>query len=323
MSERRNFQSTAETAMQTAILKWSASFLLGLGLLATCGCEDQPAAKKAGEKSTKSSVSAAAGPSLPAKADTKDTSAAMAPAVEPAAKVASPAGGSEGAAAPVIYGEPGSPSAHRFRQQQATSAPAHEVRRKNRAECGPVEALLAAAGRAAQGAPNVLLIMTDDVGFGAPSTFGGVIPTPALDRIASSGLRYTQFHSCALCSPTRAAVITGRNHHSAGFGVVSEQATGYPGYDSVITRDKATIGRILKDNGYRTSWFGKDHNTPAFQASQDRPLRPVAHRHGLRVLLRLRRRRHQPVAAQPLPQHDADLPLRRKAGMEPDHRHGR
>ncbi|MGB8893621.1 MAG: sulfatase-like hydrolase/transferase, partial [Pseudolabrys sp.] len=122
-----------------------------------------------------------------------------------------------------------------------------------------------------KGAPNVLLIMTDDVGFGAPSTFGGVIPTPTMDRVANEGLRYTNFHSTALCSPTRAALITGRNHHSAGFGVVSEQATGFPGYDSIITRDKATIGRILKDNGYRTSWFGKNHNTPAFQASQDGP----------------------------------------------------
>ena len=74
-----------------------------------------------------------------------------------------------------------------------------------------------------KGAPNVLLIMTDDVGFGAPSTFGGVIPTPALDRIAKAGLRYTQFHSTALCSPTRAALITGRNHHSVGFGVISER----------------------------------------------------------------------------------------------------
>jgi arylsulfatase A-like enzyme len=120
-------------------------------------------------------------------------------------------------------------------------------------------------------APNVLLIITDDVGFGAPSTFGGVIPTPALDRIARDGLRYTNFHSTALCSPTRAALITGRNHHSVGFGVISEQATGFPGYDSIITRDKATIGKILKDNGYRTSWFGKNHNTPAFQASQDGP----------------------------------------------------
>ena len=117
-------------------------------------------------------------------------------------------------------------------------------------------------------APNVLLIMTDDVGFGAPSTFGGVIPTPNLDRVAAMGLRYTQFHSTALCSPTRAALITGRNHHSVGFGVVSDIATGYPGYDSIIPRDSATVGEILKENGYATSWFGKDHNTPAYEASQ-------------------------------------------------------
>jgi hypothetical protein len=118
-----------------------------------------------------------------------------------------------------------------------------------------------------KGAPNVLLIMTDDSGYGVPSTFGGVIPTPALDRVANHGLRYTNFHSTALCSPTRAALITGRNHHSVGYGVIAEAATGYPGYDSFITKDKATIGKILKDNGYRTSWFGKNHNTPAFQAS--------------------------------------------------------
>jgi arylsulfatase len=115
-----------------------------------------------------------------------------------------------------------------------------------------------------KGAPNVLLIMTDDQGYGVTSTFGGVIPTPSMDRIAKAGLRYTQFHSTALCSPTRAALISGRNHHSMGFGVISEMATGYPGYDSVITRDKATVGRILSDNGYATSWFGKNHNTPSY-----------------------------------------------------------
>ena len=120
-------------------------------------------------------------------------------------------------------------------------------------------------------APNILLIMTDDCGFGAPSTFGGVVPTPALDRIAKAGLRYTQFHSTALCSPTRAALITGRNHHVAGFGVVGEAATGFPGYDSVIERNCGTIGEILKENGYATSWFGKDHNTPFYQASQAGP----------------------------------------------------
>lgn len=122
-----------------------------------------------------------------------------------------------------------------------------------------------------KGAPNVLLVITDDAGYGVASTFGGVIPTPALDRIAQNGLRYTNFHSTALCSPTRAALITGRNHHSVGYGVISEQATGYPGYDSIITKDKATIGRILTDNGYRTAWFGKNHNTPEYQASQAGP----------------------------------------------------
>lgn len=122
-----------------------------------------------------------------------------------------------------------------------------------------------------QGAPNVLLIITDDSGFGVPSTFGGVVPTPTMDRIANNGLRYNNIHSTALCSPTRAALITGRNHHSAGFGVISEQATGFPGYNSIISEDKATIGRILKDNGYSTAWFGKDHNTPAFAASQVGP----------------------------------------------------
>ena len=122
-----------------------------------------------------------------------------------------------------------------------------------------------------KGAPNVLLIMTDDAGFGAPGTFGGVVPTPALDRIAKTGLRYTNFHSTSLCSPTRAALITGRNHHVAGFGVVGEIATGFPGYDSIIRKENGTIGAILKENGYATSWFGKDHNTPSYQATQAGP----------------------------------------------------
>jgi arylsulfatase A-like enzyme len=171
-----------------------------------------------------------------------------------------------------------------------------------------------------KGAPNVLLIITDDAGFGVPSTFGGVIPTPTMDRIANEGLRYNRMFSTALCSPTRAALITGRNHHSAGFGVISEQSTGFPGYNSIIGKDKATIGRILLDNGYATSWFGKDHNTPAFAGQPGRAVRPVADRHGLRVLLRLRRRRRQPVAAEPVPQHDADLSVPGQAGLEPDHR---
>ncbi|WP_374547254.1 arylsulfatase [Rhodoblastus sp.] len=120
-------------------------------------------------------------------------------------------------------------------------------------------------------APNILLILIDDEGFGAPSTFGGVIPTPELDKVAAAGLRYTNFHTTSLCSPTRAALITGRNHHSVGFGVISEQSTGFPGYNSIIGKDSATIGRILLENGYRTSWYGKDHNVPTFAASQAGP----------------------------------------------------
>ncbi len=122
-----------------------------------------------------------------------------------------------------------------------------------------------------KGAPNVLLIMTDDQGFGVSGTFGGAVPTPSLDRVAKAGLRYTQFHSTALCSPTRAALITGRNHHSVGSGVIGELSTGYPGYDSIIGPDNATIGAILKQNGFATSWFGKNHNTPTYQYSTAGP----------------------------------------------------
>jgi arylsulfatase A-like enzyme len=176
------------------------------------------------------------------------------------------------AAAQQITGEPGSPSATTtLNGEQLPPPPPQKFEGKIERNAAQSKPYWPARVVPPKGAPNILLIMTDDTGFGAPSTFGGVIPTPSLDRIARDGLRYTNFHSTALCSPTRAALITGRNHHSAGFGVVSEQATGYPGYDSIITRDKTTIGRILKDNGYRTSWFGKDHNTPAFQASQNGP----------------------------------------------------
>jgi len=118
-----------------------------------------------------------------------------------------------------------------------------------------------------EGAPNVLLIMTDDVGYGVCGTFGGLVPTPAMDRIANTGLRYTQFHSTSLCSPTRAALLTGRNHHVAGTAIIAELSTGFPGYDSIIRPEYATIGRILKEHGYATSFFGKDHNTPEFQFS--------------------------------------------------------
>jgi len=124
---------------------------------------------------------------------------------------------------------------------------------------------------APKGAPNVLLILTDDTGFGASSTFGGPIPTPTLDRVAHRGLRYNNFHTTALCSPTRAALLTGRNHHSVGFGNISEFATGYPGYNSILPKSAGTIGNILVGNGYNTSWFGKNHLIPDWLESPDGP----------------------------------------------------
>lgn len=176
-----------------------------------------------------------------------------------------------GASAQQINGTPGAPNATMTINGKQLPAPAPEfggVIKDNALQSTPWWAPRIVPPKQA---PNVLLIMTDDSGYGVPSTFGGVIPTPALDRVASDGLRYTQMHSTALCSPTRAALITGRNHHSAGFGVISEQSTGFPGYNSIIGKNMATIGRILKDNGYATSWFGKNHNVPAFQASQAGP----------------------------------------------------
>jgi len=125
--------------------------------------------------------------------------------------------------------------------------------------------------QAPKGAPNVVLILLDDVGFGASSTFGGPINTPTLDRLARNGLRYTQFHTTALSSPTRAALLTGRNHHSAHTGTVTEIGTGFPGYDTLMGRDTATVAEILKQKGWNTAWFGKNHNVPDWQSSQAGP----------------------------------------------------
>ena len=120
-------------------------------------------------------------------------------------------------------------------------------------------------------APNILLIITDDVGFGASSTFGGPIETPNFQRLADSGLRYNMFHTTALCSPTRAALITGRNHHSNASGVITEFATGYPGYNSLVPDSSGSVGSVLKENGYNTAWFGKMHNVPDWMSSQAGP----------------------------------------------------
>ena len=113
-----------------------------------------------------------------------------------------------------------------------------------------------------EGAPNVLLVLIDDAGFGNPSTFGGPIQTPNYTRVAEGGLRYNRFHVTALCSPTRAALLTGRNNHAVGFGSIGEFAGGFPGYSAILPRDCAPLPRILRDNGYSTAAFGKWHLTP-------------------------------------------------------------
>ncbi|REJ74113.1 MAG: arylsulfatase [Planctomycetota bacterium] len=116
-------------------------------------------------------------------------------------------------------------------------------------------------------APNILLVLIDDCGFGQMGTFGGGIPTPALDRVAENGLRYTRFHTTALCSPTRAALLTGRNHHSVGSGVIGEAGTGFPGYSGIIPGSAATFAEILREYGYMNAWFGKNHNVPDWETS--------------------------------------------------------
>ena len=116
--------------------------------------------------------------------------------------------------------------------------------------------------KAAKGSPNVLLVLLDDVGFGMCSTFGGPVPAPNMQKLADNGLKYTRFHTTALCSPTRAALLTGRNHHSCGTGVIIEMGTGYPGYTGIIPKSTAMVSQTLRDNGYATGMFGKWHNTP-------------------------------------------------------------
>ena len=125
--------------------------------------------------------------------------------------------------------------------------------------------------KAPEGAPNVLFIMIDDCGFGQWATFGGQIPTPNLDRLAQVGLRYTRFHTTALCSPTRAALLTGRNHHSAGTGVITEIGSVYPGYSGQIPKSEAMVSELLRQNGYSTVFFGKNHNIPDWETSVSGP----------------------------------------------------
>ncbi|HKJ54788.1 MAG TPA: sulfatase-like hydrolase/transferase, partial [Nitriliruptoraceae bacterium] len=126
----------------------------------------------------------------------------------------------------------------------------------------PIEPL-----RPPSGAPNVLVVLLDDVGFGASTTFGGPCRTPNADRLAESGLRYNRFHTTALCAPTRAALLSGRNHHSVGMGSITETATSAPGNSSLRPNTKAPLAMTLKLNGYSTAQFGKCHEVPVWQSS--------------------------------------------------------
>ena len=125
--------------------------------------------------------------------------------------------------------------------------------------------------RLPDGAPNVLIVLLDDVGFGVADTFGGEVHTPILSRLAKEGISYNRFHTTAICSPTRAALLTGRNHHRVGNGTIAERASDFDGYTGVIPKTSATIAEVLHHYGYRSSAFGKWHNTPANQTTSMGP----------------------------------------------------
>jgi len=126
----------------------------------------------------------------------------------------------------------------------------------------PIEPL-----RPPAGAPNVLIVLIDDTGFGSSSAFGGPCHTPTAERLAANGLRYNRFHTTALCAPTRQALLTGRNHHAAGMGGIPEVATSAPGYSSMRPNTAAPLAEMLKLNGYSTAQFGKCHEVPVWQTS--------------------------------------------------------
>ena len=127
------------------------------------------------------------------------------------------------------------------------------------------------------GAPNILMILLDDIGFGQAGVSGGPVPTPHMDTIAGRGTKFTRFHTTSLCSPTWAALLTGRNHHRVGFGTIVEGSTGFPGYNCALPPSAATIGKTLTLNGYNTAWFGKPQH-PGLGIECRRPVRPMAHR---------------------------------------------
>ena len=174
-----------------------------------------------------------------------------------------------------------------------------------------------------KGAPNVLLIMTDDVGFGAPGTFGGVVPTPALDRIANAGLRYTNFHSTSLCSPTRAAIHHRPQPPRGRLRGGGRNRDGVPGLRLDHPEGDRHHRHHPEGERVRDLVVRQEPQHALLSGDPGRAVRSMAERHGLRIFLWLRRRRRQPVAAEPVPQYDGHLPLPGQSRLEPDHGHGR
>ena len=172
----------------------------------------------------------------------------------------------------------------------------------------------------AEGAPNILIILMDDVGPATPSTYGGEINTPTLDRVAKLGISFNRFHSTAMCSPTRAALLTGRNHTFVGNGQISAIANDFDGFSGTIPKSSATVAEVLKDYGYNTGAWGKWHNTPEEQITSQGAVRVLADRLRLRVLLRIPRRRGLAVRADPDPQHHAGHRASPQ-GLPPHRRH--
>ena len=162
---------------------------------------------------------------------------------------------------------------------------------------------------APEGAPNVLLVLYDDTGLAAWSPYGGRINMPTMQRLADNGLTYTQWHTTALCSPTRSCLLTGRNHHQNGFAQIAEGAQGFPGHTGHIPMENATIGEVLRENGYNTFWVGKNHNVPLDEWAVGATQAQLAARARLRPLLRLHRRRDQQL----VPDARRGQPLRRPA----------
>ena len=161
------------------------------------------------------------------------------------------------------------------------------------------------------GAPNVVIVLIDDIGFGATSTFGGPISTPTFDRLAEQGLRFNRFHTTALCSPTRAALLSGRNHHAINVGSVMEVATGFPGNQGERPDDSKYVAETLRMNGYSTAAFGKWHETAPWETSVSGPYFRWPTNSGFDKVLRLHRRRDEPVGSRHLRRRCAGFRSRR------------